>query len=261
MNAHFPQMILLFPGLGMFLVSFATILIWRRVSRVAIKWFGVGVLLWVVAVPLKLVVGLLINSSVIGHLKATLPYPYFIAAAGLFVGIESSAFEIGATWVAARMWPRLGRDAGRAIAIGLGAGAFEALLLSLPVLAGALATVADVEDAEEIRRTMQASATTTPLFWLSPPVERLIALLNHASNRALVLLGVAKGKPLMVFSGFLLFAATDGVAGAFLVAGSHKWLSTWWILLAMLPGALVSIPILQWCYRRWPDGAEIAQPL
>jgi hypothetical protein len=72
---------------------------------------------------------------------------------------------------------------------------------------------------------------------------------------------VAKGKPLMVFSGFLLFVATDGVAGAFLVADSHKWPSAWWMELAVLPGALVSIPILQWCYRRWPGGAEIVEPL
>jgi uncharacterized membrane protein YhfC len=261
MNASVTPMTLLLPGLGMALISMASLLIWRKVSRVEVKWFGVGALLWVVAVALKWGCGLLINATVIGHLKDALRPPYSIAAAGLFIGAESSAFEIGVTWVAARWWPKLGRDAGRAIAIGVGAGAVEALLLSLPLLAGALALLVGVEDAEDIRKTMQTTATTTPLFWLVLPVERLIALLGHASTRALVLLGVAQGKPLMVLGGFLLFASTDGIAGAFLVAGSPRSHSVWWMELAVLPGALVSLPILQWCSRRWPERAEIVQPL
>jgi uncharacterized membrane protein YhfC len=254
-------MTLLFPGLAMFLIGIAPVLIWKKVSRVEVKWFGVGALLWAVAVALKLGCGLLINASVIGHLKDALRHPYFIAAAGLFVGAESSAFEIGVTWVAARLWPKIGRNAGRAIAIGVGAGAVEAVLLSLPLLAGALTVLVDVKEAEEFRKTMQTTAANTPLFWLVPPAERLIALLVHVSTRTLVLLGATKGKPLTALWGFLLFTLTDGLAGAFLVTGSHKSQSVWWIELALLPGALVSIPTLQWCYRRWPGRAEIAQPL
>ena len=130
------MMTLLVIGLGVLLLSLASVLIWRSVSRVGLKWFGVGALLWVVAVPPKLGLFWLASPRVIGHLKEGLPYPYFIAAAGLYVGAVSSAFEMGVTWTAARLWPRLGRDAGRAIAIGLGAGAFEALLLGLAALAG-----------------------------------------------------------------------------------------------------------------------------
>ena len=249
-------MTLLVIGLGVLLLSLASVLIWRSVSRVGLKWFGVGALLWVVAVPPKLGLFWLASPRVIGHLKEGLPYPYFIAAAGLYVGAVSSAFEMGVTWTAARLWPRLGRDAGRAIAIGLGAGAFEALLLGLAALAGALAIAAEVEDAEEVRKVI----ASTSLFWLLPLVERLMALLGHASTRALVLLGVAKGKPLMVCWGFLLFAATDGVAGAFLVTGSHES-HPWWAELAVSPDALIGIPILWWCYRRWRDGGEVSEQL
>ena len=66
-----------------------------------------------------------------------------------------------------------------------------------------LAIAAEVEDAEEVRKVI----ASTSLFWLLPLVERLMALLGHASTRALVLLGVAKGKPLMVCWGFLLFCS------------------------------------------------------
>ena len=247
-------MTLLLAGLGILLISLASVVIWRNVSRLGIKWFGVGALLWAVAVPPKILFFWLGSPRVLGPLKEGLPYAYFIAAAGLFVGIVSSAFEVGVTWGAARIWPRLGRDAGRAIAIGLGAGAFEALLLGLAALGGALAIAmaADAEDTEEILRI----AATTPLFWLVPPVERLFSLLGHASTRALVVLGVAKGKPLMVCWGFLLFAATDGVGGAFLVTGSHES-HPWLAELAASPDALIGIPILWWCYRRWRDGGEV----
>jgi len=262
MSVDVLSIILLLPGLVIVLISMASILIWRSASRVEVRWFGVGAALWVAAVLLKLGCGLLINASVIGCLRYGLRPPYFIPAAGAFIGVESCAFEIGGTWIAARLCPRLGRDAGRAIAVGVGAGAFEALVLSLLLLLGALALLVGVEDAGEARQVIQTSAAVTPLVWLVWPVERLIALLCHASTRALVLLGVAKGRPSMVLCGLLLFAWTDGLAGSFLVAGSHRSQSIWWLELAVLPGALVSIAILHWCYRRWPGRveAEVAQP-
>jgi hypothetical protein len=56
--------------------------------------------LWALAVPPKLAFFWLTSSSIIGHLKQGLSYPLFIAAAGLFVGIVSSAFEVGVTFLA-----------------------------------------------------------------------------------------------------------------------------------------------------------------
>jgi len=249
---------LLINGLGMLAVSIGSVVIWRSVSRAGIRSFGVGALLWAVAVPPKLAVFWLTSAHVLGYLKEYLPYPFFIAAAGCFVGSVGSAFEVGIIWIAARRWPDLGRDAGRAIAIGLGAGAFEALLLGLVPLLGVLAIVASTEDAEEIRRALQP-ATTTPLFCLLGPAERLIALVVHAASRTLVLLGVAKDKPLMTCSGFLLFAAIEGSGGALLVSGvAGRHTPSWWNELAILPIALISIPILRWCYRRWRNGGEVA---
>jgi uncharacterized membrane protein YhfC len=249
---------LLINSLGMLAVGFGSVVIWRSVSGAGIRSFGLGALLWAAAVPPKLAVFWLTSAHVIGCFKEYLPYPFFIAAAGTFVGCVGSVFEVGIIWIAARIWPGLGRDAGRAIAIGIGAGAFEAVLLGLVPLLGALAIAASIEDAEEIRRALQP-ATTTPLFCLLGPAERLVALLVHSASRTLVLLGVAKGKQLMTCSGFLLFAAIEGSGGALLVsgvAGRHN--PSWWNELAILPAALVSIPILWRCYRRWRNGSEVA---
>jgi hypothetical protein len=59
---------------------------------------------------------------------------------------------------------------------------------------------------------------------------------------------------------FLLFAAADGVGGAFLVAGSHES-HPWLAELAVSPDALIGIPILWWCYRRWRDAGEESESL
>jgi hypothetical protein len=84
-------------------------------------------------------------------------------------------------------------------------------------------------------------------------VERITAILCHASTRALVLLGVSKKRYMLVFWGFLIFTLLDGVAGGVHVAGLMGKISVWWIELAILPFAAVSVPVLVWCYRRWPE--------
>jgi len=116
------------PGVGMILVAVAGVWYWRRMSGASARWFWIGAALWTVAVLLKVIIALLTNPAAIGTLKSHLPYGLYVAAAGLYLGIESSLCEIGLTLVAGMRWKELGRDAGRAIAVGVGAGAFEALL-------------------------------------------------------------------------------------------------------------------------------------
>jgi uncharacterized membrane protein YhfC len=246
------MMLFLVDALGMLFVAFAGILYWRRSAAVAFKWFGIGAGLWVVAVILKIAFALLVHPAAFGYLKAELSRPVFIAAGGLFLGIESSVFEIGVTWLSVRKWRALGRDAGRAIAIGIGAGSIEALLLGLALLGGTLASFADMEESEEIKRGLLETAATTPAYWLIGPTERAIALLGHTSTRVLVLLGVTKHKGALVAAGFWMFAAIDGVAGAFILSGKGSY-SLWWIELGVLPFALVSVPILIGCYRKWKE--------
>ena len=235
----------------MLLVAALAVIFWRWKSGVQLRWFCVGAGLWTAAVILKVICAFQINSIAIGFLKDKLGGPFFIVEGGLFLGIESAVFEIGLTWLAVRIWPQLGRDAGRAIAIGAGAGAFEAFLLGLAVLVAASTAIAGVVDAEGIGEGMEAAVAATSLFWLVGPTERMIALLGHTSTRALILLGVAKHKPGMVFWGFTMFTLIDGIAGAFLLSGSRGSRSQWWLELAVMPFAVVSVPILMSCWRHW----------
>ena len=63
--------------------------------------------MWIVAVIIKRVIGLSINAAVIGWLKHHLPYASFVAASGLFIGLESSICEIGVTLLAVGIWRQL----------------------------------------------------------------------------------------------------------------------------------------------------------
>lgn len=251
-------------GVGMMLVAVIAVVWWWRIARVQIRWFWVGVGLWTVAVALKIGCAVLSNAFVLKSLKE-LPHPLYVALGALFCGVQSSVFEMGLTLAAVLIWKQLGRDAGRAITIGVGAGAFEAFLLGIaPVMTAAALMLGLVPNAEKVAAQVGKVAATTPLFWLAGPVERVIAILCHAATRALVLLGVSKKKYTLVLWGFLIFTLLDGVAGGAHVAGLLGKISTWWIELAILPFALASWFVVVWCYRRWPEdrhGVPAALPI
>jgi len=52
----------------------------------------------------------------------------------------------------------------------------------------------------------------------------------------------------------------DGVVGAFHLTGQIGRISMWWIELAVLPFAVVGIPILKRCLERWPRSGRRAFP-
>jgi len=235
-------------ALGQMGVACAGIACWSLVAGTAAGWFWAGAALWAVAVALKLLCAQTAGKSVTGFLHAQLSYSGFVVSSGLYTGIQSSAFEMGLTLLAVFIWPSLGQEAGRAIAVGIGAGAVEALLLGASGLISACYGPPGTTGANS-GKAPETSAT--PLFWLLGTVERIIALLCHASSRALLLLGAVHGSYYMIFWGVALFSLLDGVAGAVHVSGKVRTVSLWWIELTLLPFALISIPILLWCYEKF----------
>jgi len=235
----------------MVLVAIVAAVFWWCFSRSQLRWFWVGVGLWTISVVLKIACALVTNPLVLPPLE-DLPFPLHVTLGALYSGVHSSLFEMGFTLLAVLIWHQLGRNAGRAIAIGVGAGAFEAFLLGLVAFASGFALIfVEGKAGEEALKGLEHAASITPLYWLAGPVERIIAILCHASSRALILLGVAKKRYMLIFWGFLIFTLLDGVAGGAHVGGFVGKISAWWVELAILPCGLVSIPILIWCYRRW----------
>jgi hypothetical protein len=235
-------------GAGMIFVGASALITWRLISRTPWRWFWVGAGLWAVAVLVKLCIGLLVNGSALGWFRHTLAYPAYIALGGVFIGLESSLCEIGIIIAAAAWWRQLGRDANRAIAIGVGAGAVEALLLGAFYVGAGTFAVTGLPGGADIAEGLGEMQSATPLFWLVGPVERLLAMLVHVSSRALALLGVTYTRSTMVYGGLALFATVDGIAGAAILLGNTSIpFSPWWIELAISPIALLSVWVLRRC--------------
>jgi len=242
-------------GVGMILVAIAAVWYWRRESEASARWYWVGAGLWTVAVLVKVIIALLTNPAIFSTLNRHLRFALFVAAAGLFLGIQSSLCEIGLTLLAGMRWKELGRDAGRAIAVGVGAGAFEAFLLGLGAVAAIAAWLAGVPGTDQVGEQIQKAAATTPLYWLLGPVERTTAIICHASSRALVLLGARYGKQGLIALGFLIFTLLDATAGAALLSGQMNVVSMWWFELAFAVFAVASLPVLRWLNRRYAESA------
>lgn len=246
-------------GLAMVLIAAGASIGWKVISYAQWRWFWIGAGLWAVAVAIKVALALAINEPITSWFKQNLSYPAFIAATGFYLGVLSSACEIGLTILAVAVWRQLGRDAGRAIAIGVGAGAFEAFLLGVGAVVAVAITASGLSGAEEIRERLAESSARVELFWLIGPLERALALLIHAATRALVLLGLAHKRPWLIWAGFSIFVLVDGIAGAAAVYSKrHTDFSPWWIELTIAPLSLLSVFILRWCYRQWPVQSAVA---
>jgi uncharacterized membrane protein YhfC len=250
----------LLSGIGMIIVGCASIAFCSYRLRPRFRWYWAGAGIWLIAVVLKFLCAFTANPRVFPFLKESVSHPVFVVLGSLYVGIQSSVFEMGVTLAAVLVWRRIAFDAARGLAIGVGAGAFEALLLGLASTISASVAIANVAGTEAVGEQVQLAAATTPLFFLVGPIERIIAILCHVSTRALILLGVVKNRPLLVVYGFAIFTLLDGIAGGAHLTGAIRTVSLWWIELAVLPFAIISVPIIRWCYRNWAGPApESAQ--
>jgi len=221
-------------------------------SRARWRWWWAGAGVWAVGVGLKIGWALLLNKPILHGLEAVLPRTAYVIVGGLYVGVLTGIFEIGATYLAARIWRRLAATAPRAMFVGVGAGSFEAVLLGTVGLAGTLVVVSGLPGTEPALAAVALVPATTPVVWLVSPVERVIAILCHVSSRTLVLLGVATHRSSRFWYGFLLLTAVDAIAGVAHVSGQLGWFSLWWLELAIAPLAVLSVPATLWCLRHWP---------
>lgn len=233
--------VLVASGGGMVLVALASIGLWKVWSKAKWRWFWVGAAVWTVGVALKFAWAIPLNGPILGALKGSLPHAVYLAAGSVYVGLLTGVFEIGITLAAALIWKRMALDANRAVAVGVGAGAFEALLVGLVTVA-----------------SIAGPLLGAALVWLVGPVERVIAILCHTSSRALVLMSVATRRWILFGWGFLLLTAVDAIAGYALLSGDLGRVSTWWIEAAIAPFAVASVPVLFWCLRRWPAASPTA---
>ena len=252
---------LLLAGPLMILVALAFTVGWKLWSHDQWRWQWVGAAIWAVGVALKFACAIPLNRPVLHALEAALPHGAYVAAGALYIGLLTCVFEIGVTLAAALIWKKLAAAPNRAVSIGVGAGGIEALLVGVAGLVGMLFAFSGLPGAESVLASAAATVAVTPLAWLASPLERIIAILCHTSSRTLVMLAVARRRAIYFWHGFLLMTAIDAIAGAAYLTGAVTFRSLWWIELAILPFAIISVPILRWCLHQWPAEPVAAPPV
>lgn len=246
---------MLLSGSLMILVGVAFVFGWKAWSHTQWRWFLAGAAIWTGGVALKFLCAYFLNEPTLDALKASLPHVAYVVAGSVSMGLYTGVFEIGITLLACLVWKSMSREPNRAVAVGIGAGGFEAVLLGVVPLAVVLAAVTGIQGSERWVAEAGRFAAATPILWLVGPVERALTILCHTSSRALVLLSVAKRRWSFFWYGFGIMTAIDTIPGVPYLTGTLGQFSVWWLELAVVPFALGSLPIIAWCLRRWPDQA------
>jgi hypothetical protein len=222
---------------GMMLVAVTSVWFWRKLTGVAWRWFWVGALLWTAAVAVKFGIAIPLNGPLLTGLKSSVPDWGYLTVGTVYGGVMTGLTEVLFTFIAAMIWPRMAATAQRAVAIGVGAGAFEAALLAIVAAIAAF---------------MAGAGTASWISALIPAVERLIAILCHVASRVLALMAVASRQWMLFCYGFLLLSGIDAVAMFLHLSGKVNTISFWAMEAMLAPFALASIPITRWCIRHWP---------
>jgi hypothetical protein len=230
----------------MILLGLGTGVVAKWIWRIQLRWLGCGALLWAIAVEEKkfiygFIAGLL-NQPSLGAFQNHLPNTLHLVLGAIYIGLLTGITEPVVTLAAGLLWRQLAYDARRAVGIGLGAGAFEAVCLGL------MAIVAS--------REMVGSQAGFGISVLVPVVERLIVIPCHASVRAMTLYAVATGRWSWFWGGFAIFSAMDSIAGFYHL--TNVTMNSWLIELCFLPFSVMSVLLVRYLWQHWPSQANIA---
>jgi|WetSurMetagenome_2_1015567.scaffolds.fasta_scaffold192104_2 hypothetical protein len=263
-----PNALWLLDGPLVLIIALAPIVYWVIRTRTPFRWFLAGAAVWSVGVMLKLVGAVIFAAfaySALGephdleaaYARLSLGWMLLVAlGSGLLTGI----FEGGVTLLAGRTWRSWVREPKRALAIGLGAGGWEALLIfGVPVTLAALVALISAQDRPEIIANLSQARIGPFLPWLIIPMERILSTVGHAGVRMLMLFSVARGRLRYFWYGFLIFVAVDGYSEWLSLTGLDKT-SSWWLIIGMLPITLIAAFALVGCYRRWPQVVDAEKP-
>jgi uncharacterized membrane protein YhfC len=200
----------LLSGVGMILVALGYV-IYAGVRRLGWGYLGLGALGWGIAVALKFLWAIPINTPVHAALTTALPAPLGGLIFDLYVGALTGVFEVALVWLVLR-YTRLGRVSWqRTLAFGIGFGGVEALLLGVGSLASALVAMA-APATLPLGTLQQYALTSNPLYGLAPIWERFFTVLVHIFSNVLLFYGVRKRQARWLWLAFAYKTGIDAIA-------------------------------------------------
>jgi len=201
---------------GMILVGVASVIYWWRRSRVPIRYFFIGGLLWAISIAPKFVMDLTVTPALSILMLSSLGLMGALFAIGAYVGLRTGLFECGFTYLAVGRTGLRGASLDEATAFGVGFGATEAIVLGLPSviqLASFMANPSLIDMIPQEQRALlleQLSAST----WLvlAPILERAFTLFAHVFTALLVFDAVRRSRIQPFVLAFVYKSVLDAAA-------------------------------------------------
>ena len=234
-------------------VGLAFLLGWRWKTDAPWRWFALGAAVRVVAFLLTVLGALAFHLTLRDSLEDSFPYVSFLAVESGVNGVVSAVAMLAAILLAGFVFSSLRSTCASAVALGVGAGAGEALLSGVVTTLGTnIVFGAGPKSGKWLVRLAYDSALT-PLLPLVEPskITCVIVCLMAASGLALLALASRRASPAL-WAGLLLAGLYAGI-GLTRVLSLDGAASKWWILCGALPFVAVSVPILSWMSRTWLD--------
>ncbi len=185
---------------------------WSRLRLGRVWWpLLAGAGLWVIAVALKFAWAIPVNTVVATWLVTTLGRDVGVPLVWIYIGLLTGVFECGAIYLAVRFIPWLRAfDSNRALALGFGFGAVEALLIGL---GGLIPTVMFLIDPASL--APEVAAHVKPLDWAilpAPTIERIATIFVHGLTTYLIFYAIRFGAAAWFWAAFAIKSAIDAVA-------------------------------------------------
>jgi uncharacterized membrane protein YhfC len=217
-------------GVGMLLVVAAYTYYAAR-HRLSWKYMGLGALVWLVAVLIKVVVAVVANRAIYRVLiDGGQPVSLGGSVFDIYVGTLTGIFEVWLVWLFVSRSQRVDKSSWKnALAFGIGFGAVEALLLGLASLTGVLLSLLNANSLS-LATLESFSQTGNLLFDLAPISERIFTILVHIFSNLLIFYSAYRGKQGWMWLAFAYKTLFDSVAAYAQISGILGSLRAVWLI-------------------------------
>lgn len=233
---------------------------WRLRTRTPGRWFWLGGALWLVAQFLIILRNTWLDPIALNAIKASVSFNAYALLDAIYSSAFTGVLEIGVLVLWGILWRNKLSNARCVLALLVGVITAQAFVQGLgttihrsfsfsanaPELQAALYT-------DTVPRLM-----ATPLLWLAQPVECVLTIGCGLGVCTLALMGIASKRGTYVWRAVLLLTIYHTIPAAFWRSGMVGKVSTWWMVLALVPLAALSLFIASWCWRTWPEAEEAA---
>lgn len=246
----------LLSGIGMIIVALASIIYWKKKSKIAFRFFLLGAIAWIIAVALKTAWAVSLNKPILNFLESKLPANLSGPLSWSYIGLLTGIFECGIVLGFIYLLKGLKEvNWKESVGFGIGFGAFEALLLGI---ASFVVTLLAILIPEQLPKELLEGLPQLQSLWVipAPIIERISTLFIHIFSVVLILYAFKTKEWKWFWLSFWYKTAVDSVAAyVHLAYGVEKLtvMGLWILELIILLFAIVGLWGLINVHKKWKN--------